>query len=105
VNWKLLLISSVFLIGCAGKRVQPIEDVQVVTKWRTFDCGYSPVVDFVDFHPLTWKVIDGRFTLSTDEYAKLGENVSQIIKVTKQLLLKIEYYEECINSAGEDNAE
>ena len=99
MNWKLLLISSLFLFGCAANRTEPVTDVQTIVKWRTFNCGTPPQIDFVDFNSLTWRVVDGRFTLTADEYAKLGENVSQVIKITKQMLLKIEYYEECIDSA------
>jgi hypothetical protein len=103
-----LTISLAFLLSaCAGNETKPVPDVQIVTKYISFDCGYSPDIDFVQFTSPTWRVIDGKFTLTTDEYAKLGENMTQIIKVTKQLLLKIDYYEECLESAehfaGEEN--
>ena len=100
MNWKLLLIISlvVFLSACAGNKTKPIEDVVIVTEYVAFDCGYSPVIDFVKFQMPVWNVVDGNFTLAPEEYAKLGENMTLIIKAIKQMVLKIGYYESCIAS-------
>jgi len=72
---------------------------QVVTHWRTYDCGVPPQVDKVDFLPVVWEVIDSRFTLSTDMYANLGDNMSLIRQRSKQEKEIRKFYQACIAAA------
>ena len=102
MNFKLfLIISTVFLISCGGRQVvDPEPDVQIVTKWVVFDCGTPPDRDFVDLSVPRWRIIDGRYTLTPEEYGILGESVSDIIKAAKQMANVIDFYQECIDSAN-----
>ncbi len=100
--WKLFLTISLsgLLIACAPKRVKPIEDVRWETKWRTYDCGVSPVRDPIHFRRFTWWITEeGEYVLSSNEYGSLGENMQEIIKGVKQLKATINFYIACIEAA------
>lgn len=101
--FSIISLALLFFTGCGSRqKTEVIPDVEIVTEWRTFDCGAEPAIDFVKLTPPTWKIIDGNFTLTPDEYAKLGESFSMIIKSVKQMRLKVQYYETCIERAGEE---
>lgn len=101
MNWSLCLIISLVMIGCSSRQpVEQIPDVMTIVEWRTFDCGQPPGRDRVEFRPVVWKIIDGKFTLVPDQYANLGDNMSDLIMGTKQLIAEIQYYLDCISSAS-----
>lgn len=94
-----LTISLLFLVGCSSHQpVEDVPDVQTVVKWRTVACPEPPDRDPVKFRPVTWAIVDGRFTLEPDHYANLGDNMSDILKATEQLKTEIRYYLDCISS-------
>ncbi len=99
---KALLISSILLLPGCGTLDKLKRDVppQIITEWRTFDCGVPPATDRVNFRPVEWEIIDGLFTLSTDMYANLGENMQEIIKASGQLVEVVRFYESCIEAAN-----
>ena len=103
MNLKLFLIISVLSVTACGSRqkVEPLPSIEYVTKWRTFDCGVPPERDFIELTAPSWVILDGLWTLTSDEYAKLGESVSDIIKAAKQMSKQIGFYKECIESAQE----
>jgi len=99
-------ISLLTVVSCGGNPVvDPLGTPEVVTNWVTFDCGDPPARDKVSFHLITFRIRDGLYTLTGDEYAKLGENTSDMIKGAAQLKNVIKFYENCIqaaqNKAGE----
>jgi len=95
-----LIISLLVLAGCASRqKVQAIPDAEIITKWRTFDCGTPPETDFINLTVPRWRIIDGRYTLTPEEYANLGESVSDIIKAARQMSEVIDFYQKCIASA------
>ncbi len=100
--WKLsLILTSLLLVGCAKDRVKRDIPPQVVTVWRTFDCGIAPARDPIKFKAPQFRIVDGRYTLTADQYAVLGENMGQIIKATGQLIAVVNFYEQCIANASE----
>jgi len=107
MNLKLLLIISVLSVTACGSRqkVEPLPEVRFVEKWRTFDCGVPPERDFIELSAPAWVITDGLFTLTSEEYAKLGESVSDIIKATKQMANVIQFYVDCIEAAQEKESE
>ena len=106
--WKLFLTISLsgFLIACAPKRVQPIEDVRWETKWRTYDCGIPPARDTIHFRRFTWWITkQGDYVLSSGEYGSLGENMQELTKGVKQLKAEISFYIACIEAAQVETPE
>jgi len=99
----LLLILSILLSGCGmfgKKKVEPIPDAITVIQWRTFDCGVPPARDPINLRVVNWKIIDGNFTLTSDMYGNLGENMSEILKGVRQLGEVVSFYESCIEAAS-----
>lgn len=101
MNSKTLLISSVFLAGCATSPEIPPPPVTII-KTVALDCGIPPQRDPIDLRPVAWTIIGARFTLSPEGYEDLGYNISEILKGVRQLQNEIIYYEECINGIHED---
>jgi hypothetical protein len=97
---------SLALTACGSRqRVDDIKDVQVITKWKTYECGVPPEVDFVSLNKPDFFVIeDGKYTMTPDMYAQMGENFTLIIKAAKQLKSVIGFYESCI-AAAQDKGE
>ena len=101
----LLTISLVFLAGCTKERVQREVPPQIITKWKTYDCGIPPQIDKIDFKPVVWDIIDEKYTLTTDMYANLGDNMSMITQASKQTIKLIGFYQACIDAAQEKSDE
>lgn len=99
------LIASLLLIlllaGCASAPPTEIPDPVVVTKYVRTDCGEPPVRAPVNLRPIEWLIIDGRFTLSSEDYENLGYNVSMILAGIRELSAEVEFYEECLSSSAQ----
>ena len=95
---RLLLISSL-LVGCSLDRVKRDEPPQIITEWITFDCGVPPARDKVSFSIPTFRIIDGLYTLTPDNYARLGEAMTDITASIMQMIEVIKFYENCIEAA------
>jgi len=95
---SLLLLLIISLSGCWWN-TKPDPEPQIVPQWRTYDCGVPPARDKVSFRLPDWSIIDSRYTLSTDGYADLGENMQEIVKAVGQLVETVRFYENCIKSA------
>ena len=106
---QLLTISLSLLIlsGCGmfTKREERVPPPQIITQWVTYDCGVPPHVDKVRFLPVTWEILDDRYTLSTDMYANLGDNMSMIRQRVKQEKELRQFYVNCIESAQDKTEE
>ncbi len=96
-----ILISIILLTGCGLKRVKPVADAVIVTKWERYDCGIEPAVDKVRFRPVVWEIENARYTLTTSMYANLGDNMASIISAAGQRVEVIMFYRECIRTANE----
>ena len=97
----LLIFITISLLGCDPNRVKPEPDVEIVYKWRTYDCGTPPARDKVSFRIPKWVIVDGLYTLTPSHYADLGENMQEIIKASGQLLETVRFYENCIKAAND----
>lgn len=95
---RILLISSI-LTGCGIDRVKREPPPQIITKWQTYNCGVAPYFDKLDFLPVIWVIIEGKYTLSTDMYANLADNMSGIKQGVGQLQEIIRFYINCIDAA------
>lgn len=97
------LIASLLLIlllaGCASAPPTEIPDPVVVTKYVTTDCGEPPQRAPVNLRPISWLIVEGRFTLSSEDYENLGYNVSMILAGIRELQSEVEFYEECLSSS------
>lgn len=108
MNWKLSLIVSLFLVGCGSAPVQPVEipEPVVITEFVTPDCGEPPRGDEIELLEVTWQVLpnaegDQMFCLSGTEYGDLGHNTAEIKQGVRQLRLRLNWYQECLD----DNTE
>lgn len=99
---SLFIISSL-LVGCGGvEELQRDIPPQIITKFKTYNCGIPPARDKVNFRVPKFVVSsDGLYTLTPESYADLGEAMQDIIKASGQLLEVIRFYERCIESAQE----
>ncbi len=97
----IILISSL-LVGCGVLgRVKPDVPPQIITEWRTFDCGNPPARDHINFKvPVFVVTSDGLYTLDAEQYGRLGEAMQSIIKASGQLVEVIRFYESCIEAAN-----
>ena len=98
-----IILISLSLAGCgAVEKLKRTEPPQVITQWRTYDCGIPPARDKINFRIPEFKITtDGLYTLTPDQYGNLGEAMQDIIKASGQLLEVIRFYERCIASAQE----
>jgi hypothetical protein len=93
----LLLLAILVLAGCAS--TQPVVESPTIsdTVYVYQDCGVPPPREHIFFVPITWQVIGGRFTLSTEEYKKLAYNMTENAKGVAELKLEIKYYLKCLD--------
>ena len=100
-------LSLLILTGCGMFTKREKRDIppQIITKWRTYDCGVPPHVDKIDFNPVVWEIIDSRYTLTTDMYANLGDNMSLIKQRTAQEKEVRQFYINCIAAAQNKSEE
>ncbi len=106
MNWNVLLtilVLSIVLSGCRKDVVEREIPPQIITQWRTFDCGVPPARDKVTFRPPKFVVTDEPlWTLTADQYADLGENMAELVKAMGQYAELIRFYDKCINAAQEN---
>jgi len=97
----IILISFVLLSACGMDRTKREVPPQIITKWRTYDCGIPPARDHITFRLPKFVVSpEGLYTLTAEEYGDLGENMADIIKASGQLLETIRFYQQCIEAAN-----
>ena len=104
MNLKLFIIlSSALLVGCgAVEKLKRDIPPQIITEWKTYDCGTPPARDPINFKvPVFVVTSEGLYTLTPEQYAKLGENMQDIIKASGQLIEVIRFYQSCIDAAQE----
>jgi len=104
--WQLLLISSICLLltDCGWLKTRKIEKEAAripVYKFVTYDCGIEPDVDKVKFLPVVWVITDDRYTLTSDLYANLGDNMKLIKRSSLQIWEIVSFYRDCILAAQE----
>ena len=93
-----LLILLVLISGCAAQPPTELPDPVILTKYVRAECGEPPSREAVNLRPISWQIIDGRFTLSPEGYEDLSYNVSSILAGIRELQSEIEFYEECLSS-------
>ena len=94
---KILIVLGVFVLaGCAAQ--QPVVEPPTITDtvYVYPDCGKPPPRKPVDFAPVSWQVIDGRFTLSAEGYKRLAYDMAEILRGVEELKLEIQYYIACV---------
>ena len=94
----LTAVLSSALAGCASTPPTPPPEPTVITEYMYPDCGVIPARDPVNLRSVSWKVINGLFTLTPDEYENLSYNVSEITRGVKQLSVQLDYYEQCVSN-------
>ncbi len=98
-----ILVLSIVLSGCRKDRVKREIPPQIITQFRTYDCGIPPARDKVSFRIPVFNVIviDGQplWTLDQNQYADLGENMQDIIKAMGQYAELVRFYDKCISAA------
>jgi hypothetical protein len=95
---NFLLISAILVVaGC--KTVEPPPPI-VLTQWVFADCGVQPERSSVQLKPLSWQVINGRFSLSPQGYQDLSYNVTMALASMKEYEVVLAYYQACLD----DNA-
>jgi hypothetical protein len=103
MNLKLftILISALLLSGCSlVSRTKAEPEPQIITKWRTFDCGVPPARDNISFTvPVFGVTSEGFWTLTAEQYANLGDSMQNILNASGQLVAVIQFYEDCIQAA------
>ena len=92
----LLILLALVLAGCAAQKPIVKQPTITDTVFVYPDCGTPPPRETLVLVPLTWEVIDGRFSVSSEEYKKLAFNMSEIMKGVKELKLEIAYYVRCV---------
>jgi len=97
----LILISVLILSGCVKDRVKRDIPPQIITKFKTYNCGVPPARDKINLRSVTIKIIDGLYTFTPDQYGNLGDNMADIIKASGQLVEIVRFYEACILAAQE----
>lgn len=92
----LLIILVLVLAGCASN--QPVVEPPTITDtvYVYPDCGKPPPRKPVDFAPVSWQVIDGRFTISAEGYKRLSYNMAEIMRGIEELKAEIKYYIACV---------
>lgn len=100
-NLVLILALLVVATGCAGRTPIEVPDPVVVTKFVETDCGEPPKRSAVNLRPISWQIIDGRFTLSPEGYEDLSYNVSAILGGIRELQSEIGFYEGCLSSSAQ----
>ena len=102
----IILISLVVLAGCSIDRVKREAPPQIITKWKTYNCGVPPARDHINFVIPKFKVTDeGDWLLTSEQYAILGEAMQDIKNGSAQLLELVHFYEQCIEAANESKTE
>jgi hypothetical protein len=93
----LLILAVLVLAGCATK--QPVIDEPTIsdTIYVYQDCGTPPRRETLVFVPLSWQVIDGRFSVDAEGYKDLAYNMSEIRKGVEELKVEIRYYLKCLD--------
>lgn len=103
----LILSLSLLLAGCITTPPSPdlTPTTVEVTKYVPYECGQPPPVTHVSFLEVDWKLIaiDGEvvWTLSAQEYADLGQNMSDILQATKELEGSRKFWEDCVARSKE----
>ena len=88
---------------CSVDQVKREPPPQIITEWRTYDCGDPPTRDPIKLKPIEWKILDGRYTLAPEQYAVLGENMGEILKASGQMVAVIRFYRGCIEAGNRDD--
>ena len=105
---KLFITISLILVlaGCGLDRVQREVPPQIITKWKTYDCGVPPARDHINFTVPRFVVTsEGHWQLTAEQYAILGEAMQDIKKASGQLVELVRFYEKCIEKANEPTTE
>ena len=105
---KLFITISlvVLLASCGPERLQREVPPQVITKWKTYDCGVPPARDHINFTIPKFEVTgEGYWRLTAEQYGVLGEAMQDIIKGSGQLLELVKFYENCIEAANATETE
>lgn len=94
----VILVLAGLVSGCASAPPTEIPDPVVVTKYVKTDCGEPPQRASVNLRPISWQIIDDRFTLSAEGYEDLAYNVTTILAGIRELQSEIDFYEACLSS-------
>jgi hypothetical protein len=93
---NLLLVA--LLAGCAAAPPTEKPAPVVITKYARAECGTPPQRQEVNLRPISWRVLDDRFSLSTEGYEDLSYNITVILAGIRELQSEIEFYETCIKN-------
>jgi hypothetical protein len=95
ITKTILIFLALVLAGCAAQKPVVKQPTITDTVFVYPDCGKPPPRETIVLVPLTWQVIDGRFSISSEGYKKLAFNMSEIMKGVKELRLEVNYYTQC----------
>lgn len=101
----VLMLVLFALTGCVSKPPAPDLDPTrlEVTTYVWYQCGQPPGVTHVDFADVEFALveIEGQvvWTLSAQQYANLGNNMSSIIQASKELKGERDFYRKCITDS------
>lgn len=95
----LLILALLVLSACASSPGTELPDPVIIKEYVRAECGNPPERTPVNLRPLSWQVIDSRFTLSPEGYEDLSYNVSMILLGIRELQAEVEFYERCLSSS------
>lgn len=107
VKFKLVCAAAMLgLGGCASAPPAPnlVPTIVEVARYIAYECGVPPALVHLSLLDVEWEVLPDaegvqRFTLTPDEYENLGNNVTELLVRTKQLIAQRDFYEECIEES------
>jgi hypothetical protein len=110
MSWKVFLTSSLlvfFLLGCVSAPPNPNLIPTTITRieYVAYNCGEPPGVTPVSFQEFRWKLkkVGGTalWTLTAEEYERLGDNMTDIILAVTELVGERNFYEDCVERSLE----
>lgn len=109
---NLILVTIISLTGCASTEEVPSLEPTVVevVRYVTIHCGQPPALVPLTMLDIDWKVLpdsegNQRFTLSPEDYERLGRNVTEILLRSSQLKAQRDFYTDCLDEQSLTNAD